>query len=70
VKSEKGVSQVEEKPKGKNFEKDEDEEDAAEAELMKIDPDSVDEKTSALHCLGYLVRFCPRLMIPYMDVVT
>jgi hypothetical protein len=37
---------------------------------MQIDPDSVDEKTAALHCLGYLVRFVPTLMIPYMDLVT
>jgi len=34
---------------------------------MNINPDSVDEKAAALHCLGYLVRFVPHLMAPYLE---
>lgn len=48
----------------------EDDEEEDENQIMEINPDSVDEKASALHCLGFLVRFVPQLMVPYMDETT
>ena len=36
---------------------------------MQVDPNSVDERVAAIHCLGYLIRFVPKLMIPYLEPV-
>ncbi len=34
---------------------------------MQINQDSIDERTAAIHCLGYLVKNCTELMIPHLD---
>jgi len=34
---------------------------------MQVDPDSVDERTAALHCIGYMIRFTPELMKPFLE---
>jgi hypothetical protein len=61
IKSERGMEKVE---KVRGFAEDEEEK-----QLMKLNPDSIDEKTSAVHCVGYLVRFCPELMKPHLELV-
>jgi len=59
--SERGVEAVKEKNQ-KTF-NEEDEDDG----LMKVDPNSVDERDAAIHCLGYLIRFVPNEMKPYLE---
>jgi len=60
------IKQVSPEEKAQEYSLDSDSEE--EAVFGKVE--AFDEKASALHCLGYMFKFCPNQMLPYLEGIS